>query len=119
MSGGGQDVLHVFTLDGDAIRQTDVVPAGVWPAGLAYGRTPAGPRLYVANNLAADPGGLPPPRAGTENPPGHTVTVIDPGGRDHHRQDRPRRRGAAARRRVRARRPDGDRDATGWAAACR
>ena len=43
--------------------------AGV-KAGLAYGKTPRGDRIYVANNL----GGV----AGATNPPGRTVTVIDP-----------------------------------------
>ena len=41
-----------------------------FPAGLAYGKTPKGDRIYVANNL----GGV----AGATNPPGRTVTVIDP-----------------------------------------
>jgi YVTN family beta-propeller protein len=78
VSGGGQDVVHVLALNGDEVRQTGVVPAGAWPAGLAYGGTPAGARLYVANNLATNPRLLPPPLTGVVNPPGHTVTVLDP-----------------------------------------
>ena len=46
------------------------IPTPFFPAGLAYGKTPKGDRIYVANNL----GGA----AGTTNPPGRTVTVIDP-----------------------------------------
>ena len=51
-------------------RETGQIPVPNFPAGLAYGKTPKGDRIYVANNL----GGV----AGTTNPPGRTVTVIDP-----------------------------------------
>jgi YVTN family beta-propeller protein len=76
-SGGGQNVVHVLDLgptgSGD-VTETAAVPAGDFPAGLAYGDTPLGPRLYVANNL----GGPPFSTGSYEDPPGHTVTVIDP-----------------------------------------
>ena len=78
VSGGGQDVVHVLQVDADALRETGTIPAGVWAAGLAYGRTPRGARLYVANNLGTNPASLPAPLTGQINPPGHTVTVIDP-----------------------------------------
>jgi YVTN family beta-propeller protein len=68
-SGGGQDVVHVYSV-GSSLREVATIPVGNFPAGLAYGRTPHGDRLYVANNLSG--------RAGDTNPPGHTVTVIDP-----------------------------------------
>src|SRR6185436_56559 len=63
-SGGGQDVLHAYS----------VTQAGHFPAGIAFGRTPLGDRLYVANNLGADPFTTGP----YEDPPGHQVTVIKP-----------------------------------------
>ena len=50
--------------------ETGQIPTPYFPAGLAYGKTPRGDRIYVANNL----GGV----AGATNPPGRTVTVIDP-----------------------------------------
>jgi YVTN family beta-propeller protein len=68
-SGGGQNVVHVYAV-GKGLRETGQIPAPYFPAGLAYGKTPRGDRIYVANNL----GGL----AGATNPPGRTVTVIDP-----------------------------------------
>ncbi len=71
VSGGGQGVLHQFAVDGDGLREVGTVAAGPWPAGLAYGTTPRGSRLYVANNLSSNP-------VGPINPPGHTVTVLDP-----------------------------------------
>ena len=71
VSGGGQNVVHTFTVDGDQLTPGADIPGITWAAGLAYGQTPAGPRIYVANNLSGRPtGGL--------NPPGGTVTVIDP-----------------------------------------
>ena len=46
------------------------IPTPYFPAGLAYGKTPRGDRIYVANNLSGV--------AGATNPPGRSVTVIDP-----------------------------------------
>jgi YVTN family beta-propeller protein len=68
-SGGGQDVVHAYTI-GSTLREVATIPVPSFPAGMAYGRTPRGDRLYVANNLNG--------RAGATNPPGRTVTVIDP-----------------------------------------
>jgi YVTN family beta-propeller protein len=62
-------VLHRLDASGGELRETETVAAGPFPAGLAYVRRPAGDRLYVANNLTS-PGG--------NNPPGRTVTVLDP-----------------------------------------
>ena len=75
-SGGGQDVVHAYRVsrDGRLLRAGDIA-AGFFPAGIAFGHTPLGDRLYVANNL----GGRAHPSATYEDPPGHTVTVIDPG----------------------------------------
>jgi YVTN family beta-propeller protein len=69
VSGGGQGVLHVLDVDGGRLTESATIAAGPFPAGLAYVATPRGDRLYVANNLAA---------LGGTNPPGRTVTVIDP-----------------------------------------
>jgi YVTN family beta-propeller protein len=68
-SGGGQDVVHAYAV-GSTLREIATIPVPSFPAGMAYGRTPRGDRLYVANNLNG--------RAGSTNPPGRTVTVIDP-----------------------------------------
>ena len=68
-SGGGQDVVHAYAV-GSPLREVATIPVPSFPAGIAYGTTPHGDRLYVANNLAG--------RAGDTNPPGRTVTVIDP-----------------------------------------
>jgi YVTN family beta-propeller protein len=68
-SGGGQDVVHSYAV-GDTLREVGTIPVPNFPAGMAYGTTTHGDRLYVANNLSG--------RAGDTNPPGHTVTVIDP-----------------------------------------
>jgi YVTN family beta-propeller protein len=68
-SGGGQDVVHAYAL-GPTLREVGTIPVPNFPAGMAYGATPRGDRLYVANNLGG--------RAGASNPPGRTVTVIDP-----------------------------------------
>jgi YVTN family beta-propeller protein len=68
-SGGGQDVVHAYSI-GSTLREVAAIPVPSFPAGIAYGRTPRGDRLYVANNLSG--------RAGATNPPGRTVTVIDP-----------------------------------------
>ena len=48
-------------------RSPGQIATPFFPAGLAYGRTPLGDRLYVVNNLSGPAGGT--------NPPGHTVTV--------------------------------------------
>ncbi|GAC1488787.1 MAG: alkaline phosphatase family protein [Solirubrobacteraceae bacterium] len=71
-SGGGQNVVHSLSVKGDRLTETGQIATAYFPAGLAYGHTPRGDRLYVANNLSAASGGA----AG--NPPGHQVTVIDP-----------------------------------------
>jgi YVTN family beta-propeller protein len=68
-SGGGQNVVHVYDV-GRTLTPAGDIPVPNFPAGLAYGKTPKGDRIYVANNL----GGVP----GPTNPPGRTVTVIDP-----------------------------------------
>ena len=68
-SGGGQGVVHVYDV-GRTLTEVGQIPTPFFPAGLAYGKTPKGDRIYVANNL----GGA----AGATNPPGRTVTVIDP-----------------------------------------
>ena len=69
-SGGGQNVVHVYAV-GKKLTETGQIPVPNFPAGLAYGRTPKGDRIYVANNLGGVAGA-------TSNPPGRTVTVIDP-----------------------------------------
>jgi YVTN family beta-propeller protein len=68
-SGGGQNVVHVYAV-GKGLREVGQIPTPYFPAGLAYGKTPRGDRIYVANNLSGV--------AGATNPPGRTVTVIDP-----------------------------------------
>src|SRR4051794_16380829 len=68
-SGGGQNVVHVYAV-GKKLREVGQIPTPFFPAGLAYGKTPRGPRIYVANNLSGP--------AGVTNPPGRSVTVIDP-----------------------------------------
>ena len=70
-SGGGQNVVHVYSLHGDQISETGQIQTPYFPAGLAYGHTPRGDRIYVANNLSA-------PASSAGNPPGHQVTVVDP-----------------------------------------
>src|SRR3954447_16475384 len=68
-SGGGQNVVHVYKV-GKGLQEIGQIPTPYFPAGLAYGKTPRGDRIYVANNLSGVPG--------STNPPGRTVTVIDP-----------------------------------------
>jgi YVTN family beta-propeller protein len=68
-SGGGQNVVHVYAV-GKGLREVGQIPTPHFPAGLAYGKTPRGHRIYVANNLSGP--------AGTSNPPGRSITVIDP-----------------------------------------
>jgi YVTN family beta-propeller protein len=69
ISGGGQDVVHSYTV-GPPLREVATIPVAGFPAGMAYGSTARGDRIYVANNLLG--------RAGDTNPPGRSVTVIDP-----------------------------------------
>jgi YVTN family beta-propeller protein len=74
-SGGGQGVVHAFAVRADGtLKPTHTIPAGNFPAGIAYGQTPRGDRLYVADNL----GGAPFSTGSYEDPPGHEVHVIDP-----------------------------------------
>src|SRR5262245_26953514 len=73
-SGGGQNVVHVLDVGSAGLVEHGTIAAGDFPAGIAYANTPLGPRLYVANNL----GGAPFTTGSYEDPPGHTVTVIDP-----------------------------------------
>jgi YVTN family beta-propeller protein len=69
-SGGGENLVHIYDVAGNQLTEVGQIPAPWFPAGMAYGHTPIGDRIYVANNLAGP--------AGTDNPPGGTVTVIDP-----------------------------------------
>jgi YVTN family beta-propeller protein len=71
-SGGGQDVVHAFDVSGDHVTRAADIPVPNFPAGLAYGHTPRGDRIYVAQNLAAPASGA------LGNPPGGRVAVIDP-----------------------------------------
>jgi YVTN family beta-propeller protein len=82
-SGGGQQVVHALSIENGILTETGAIPTATpcavqtgdgacFPAGLAYGETPNGPRLYVANNLSGPAGGT------GGNPPGNKVTVIDP-----------------------------------------
>ena len=100
-SGGGQNVVHVYDV-GKRLRETGQIPTPYFPAGLAYGHTPRGDRIYVANNLSGV--------AGATNPPGRTVTVIDPKINHVDRDHRPRLRAPALRRDVRPQRAQGVRD---------
>jgi sugar lactone lactonase YvrE len=70
-AGGGQNVVHTYNVVAGHLQPGNDIPVPNFPAGLAYGHTPLGDRLYVANNLAA-------PAANNINSPGHEVTVIDP-----------------------------------------
>jgi len=72
-AGGGQNVVHAYTVGDDGkLTETGTIATPFFPAGIAYGNTPKGDRLYVANNLS----GVASNAAG--NPPGNRVTVIDP-----------------------------------------
>jgi YVTN family beta-propeller protein len=73
-SGGGQNVVHAFDVTSSGLVKTGSYAAGFYPAGLAFGHTPRGDRLYVANDM----GGLPFTTGAYEDPPGHQVTVLDP-----------------------------------------
>ncbi|HTX69099.1 MAG TPA: bifunctional YncE family protein/alkaline phosphatase family protein [Thermoleophilia bacterium] len=77
-AGAGQDVVHAYAVTtAGGLRTVAEIKAPFFPSGLAYGHTPLGDRLYVTENLGADsqPSGGPESHA---DPPGHTVTVIDP-----------------------------------------
>ena len=63
-SGGGQNVVHVYTV-GKGLREDGTIPVPNFPAGLAYGKTPRGDRIYVANNLSGPAGASNPPVAPT------------------------------------------------------
>lgn len=63
--------MHTYTVDGEHLVPGPDIAGVTWAAGLAFANTRKGERLYVANNLSARP-------AGGLNPPGGTVTVIDP-----------------------------------------
>jgi YVTN family beta-propeller protein len=74
-SGGGEGVVHAYGVrsDGTLVARRDI-KAGHFPTGIAFGHTPLGDRLYVADNLGARPFS-----AGSyEDPPGHEVLVLDP-----------------------------------------
>ncbi|MDX6544471.1 MAG: hypothetical protein QOG02_245, partial [Gaiellales bacterium] len=74
-SGGGQGVVHGYSVAADgSLKPTHTIPAGNFPTGIAYGHTPLGDRLYVADNL----GGPPFSTGSYEDPPGHEVRVINP-----------------------------------------
>lgn len=68
VAGGGQRVVHVLDVQDGQLTETGTIPTPGFAAGLAYGETPRGPRLYVANNTIPPLG---------QNTPGHSVTVID------------------------------------------
>lgn len=70
-SGGGQNVVHTYRVRGGELDPTGDIKTPYFPAGLAYGHTPRGDRVYVANNLAI-------PASGAGNPPGYMVTIINP-----------------------------------------
>jgi YVTN family beta-propeller protein len=80
VSGGGQQVVHVLDVDGRTGRLAEVgqIPVTGFAAGLAYGVTPRGPRLYVAQNTLPDAVQTATPPTFGMNAPGHEVTVIDP-----------------------------------------
>jgi YVTN family beta-propeller protein len=71
-SGGGQNVVHAYDVSSGGLEPTGDIATPYFPAGLAYGHTPRGDRIYVANNLSA------PASSALGNPAGHQVTVIDP-----------------------------------------
>jgi YVTN family beta-propeller protein len=71
-SGGGQNVVHAYDVTSSGLKDAGDIATPYFPAGLAYGPTPRGDRIYVANNLSAAAS----PALG--NPAGHQVTVIDP-----------------------------------------
>ena len=78
VSGGGQQVVHVLSRQGDRLEEVGQIPVPGFAAGLAYGVTPRGPRLYVAQNTLPDTAQPSSPPFFLRNLPGHEVTVIDP-----------------------------------------
>ncbi len=74
-SGGGQGVVHEYTVTPTGgLGAVGDIKTGHFPAGIAFGHTPRGDRLYVADNL----GGRPFSAGDYEDPPGHQVRVINP-----------------------------------------
>lgn len=71
-AGGGQGVVHAYRVTSGGLTETGTIATPHFPAGLAYGHTPKGDRIYVANNLSAAAS------SAAGNPPGRQVTVIDP-----------------------------------------
>jgi YVTN family beta-propeller protein len=69
VAGGGQQVVHVLHVAGGRATEQAQVAVPGFAAGLAYGVTPRGRRVYVALNT------VPPFGANT---PGHQVVSIDP-----------------------------------------
>ena len=69
VAGGGQQVVHVLHVEGGKLTEVAQVAVPGFAAGVAYGATPSGPRVYVALNT------VPPFGANT---PGHQVASIDP-----------------------------------------
>jgi DNA-binding beta-propeller fold protein YncE len=49
VSGGGENVVHTYAVDGDRLTPGTDIPGVTWAAGLAFARTPKGDRIYVAN----------------------------------------------------------------------
>ena len=76
-AGGGQNVIHSYTVRGGRLTPGRDIPNRYFPAGLAYARTPRGPRLYVADNAGGRP-------SLTANPPGYQVSAIDLTARGKH-----------------------------------
>src|SRR3954471_3623277 len=50
VSGGGQRVVHALALIDGRLQEVGTIPTAGFAAGLAFGVTPNGPRLYVVNN---------------------------------------------------------------------
>ena len=73
VSGGPMNNVHSYNVTKNGLHENNRIAVGYFPSGIAYGNTPRGPRLYVAENMSGPPG---PDAYG--NPPGHTVSVINP-----------------------------------------
>jgi sugar lactone lactonase YvrE len=111
-SGGGQQVVHALSVNGGSVTEAATIPTATpctaqtgdgacFPAGIAYGQTPIGPRLYVADNLSGPAGrqrGQPGRQQGDRDRSGH---------KRGHWHDRPRGAPAARGRRLRPHRPEG------------
>ena len=100
-SGGGQNVVHVYSV-GKGLREIGQIPTPYFPAGMAYGKTPRGDRIYVANNLVR--------RGGRDQPARAHGDGDRPEDEPRDGDDRPRPGAAALRRHVRPQRPQGLRD---------